>query len=34
MQMNLLRPVFKPETFDLVICNGVLMTLSEPGTLS
>jgi len=30
VQMNLLRPFFKPESFDLVICNGVLMTLSEP----
>lgn len=30
MQMNLLRPFLRPESFDLVICNGVLMTLSEP----
>jgi SAM-dependent methyltransferase len=30
MQMNLLRPFFRPESFDLVICNGVLMTLPEP----
>jgi ubiquinone/menaquinone biosynthesis C-methylase UbiE len=29
MQMNLLRPFFRPESIDLVICNGVLMTLSE-----
>ena len=24
LQMNLFRPVFKPESFDFVICNGVL----------
>ena len=30
VQMNLFRPVFKPETFDLVISNGVLMTTPDP----
>lgn len=30
VQMNLFRPVFKPETFDLVICNGVLHHTSDP----
>ncbi len=30
LQMNLFRPVFKPESFDLVICNGVLHHTSDP----
>lgn len=30
MQMNLFRPCFKPGTFDLVICNGVLHHTSDP----
>lgn len=30
LQMNLFRPVFKPEIFDFVICNGVLHHTSEP----
>ncbi|MCH7745370.1 MAG: methyltransferase domain-containing protein [Chloroflexi bacterium] len=30
VQMNLFRPVFKPESFDLVICNGVLHHTSDP----
>jgi SAM-dependent methyltransferase len=30
LQQNLLRPAFRPGSFDLVICNGVLMTLSDP----
>ena len=30
VQMNLFRPVFKPETFDLVISNGVLHHTSDP----
>jgi len=29
-QMNLFRPCFKPGTFDLVICNGVLHHTSDP----
>jgi len=29
-QMNLFRPAFKPESFDLVICNGVLHHTAEP----
>ena len=29
-QMNLFRPIFKPETFDLVISNGVLHHTSDP----
>jgi SAM-dependent methyltransferase len=28
--MNLFRPIFKPETFDLVICSGVLHHTSDP----
>jgi SAM-dependent methyltransferase len=28
-QMNLFRPIFAPETFDLVICNGVLMVTTD-----
>jgi SAM-dependent methyltransferase len=30
IQMNLFRPCFKPATFDLVICNGVLHHTSDP----
>jgi len=30
IQMNLFRPVFKPASFDLVICNGVLHHTSDP----
>lgn len=30
LQQNLLRPAFRPGSFDLVISNGVLMTLSDP----
>lgn len=29
-QMNLFRPCFKPQTFDLVIANGVLHHTSDP----
>ena len=29
-QMNLFRPAFKPESFDIVICNGVLHHTSDP----
>lgn len=29
-QMNLFRPIFAPETFDLVICNGVLHHTGDP----
>lgn len=29
-QMNLFRPIFKPESFDFVICNGVLHHTSDP----
>ena len=29
-QMNLFRPVFRPATFDVVICNGVLHHTSAP----
>lgn len=29
-QMNLFRPIFKPETFDVVICNGVLHHTADP----
>jgi SAM-dependent methyltransferase len=28
-QMNLFRPIFPAETFDLVICNGVLMVTTD-----
>ncbi len=30
VQMNLFRPVFKPEQFDVVLCNGVLHHTAEP----
>ena len=30
IQMNLFKPVFKPRTFDLVICQGVLHHTSDP----
>jgi SAM-dependent methyltransferase len=30
VQMNLFRPCFKPGTFDLVFCNGVLHHTSDP----
>jgi len=30
LQMNLFRPVFKPQSFDFVICNGVLHHTSDP----
>ncbi|MEO2167487.1 MAG: methyltransferase domain-containing protein, partial [bacterium] len=30
LQMNLMRPAFQPESFDLVISNGVLMTTPAP----
>ena len=30
IQMNLFKPVFKPEIFDLVICNGVLHHTGDP----
>jgi SAM-dependent methyltransferase len=30
MQMNLFRPAFKPESFDLVVSNGVLHHTSDP----
>lgn len=30
IQMNLFRPIFKPETFDLVISNGVLHHTADP----
>ena len=29
-QMNLFRPIFRPESFDLVICLGVLHHTSDP----
>ena len=32
LQMNLFRPVFKSEMFDVVICNGVLHHTSDPFT--
>jgi SAM-dependent methyltransferase len=32
LQMNLFRPVFRPASFDLVICNGVLHHTSDPST--
>lgn len=30
LQMNLFRPVFRPGSFDLVICNGVLHHTPDP----
>jgi len=30
IQMNLFRPVFKSESFDIVVCNGVLHHTSDP----
>lgn len=30
LQMNIFRPIFKAETFDLVICNGVLHHTADP----
>lgn len=30
VQMNLFKPVFKPGTFDIVICNGVLHHTGDP----
>ena len=30
VQMNLFRPVFKPESFDVLVCNGVLHHTSDP----
>lgn len=30
LQMNLFKPVFRPDSFDLVICNGVLHHTSDP----
>ncbi len=30
VQMNLFRPAFRPERFDVVICNGVLHHTSDP----
>ena len=30
MQMNLFRPAFRPYSFDVVICNGVLHHTSDP----
>jgi SAM-dependent methyltransferase len=30
MQMNLFRPAFKPERFDVVLCNGVLHHTADP----
>jgi len=30
LQMNLFRPVFRPDSFDVVICNGVLHHTSDP----
>lgn len=30
VQMNLFRPVFRPGSFDLVICNGVLHHTADP----
>lgn len=29
-QMNLFRPAFKPESFDVVLCNGVLHHTADP----
>jgi carbamoyltransferase len=30
LQMNLFQTIFKPETFDVVLCNGVLHHTSDP----
>ncbi len=30
LQMNLFRPAFRPESFDVVVCNGVLHHTSDP----
>lgn len=30
LQVNLFRPPFRPESFDLVVCNGVLHHTSDP----
>ncbi len=30
VQMNLFRPCFKPEQFDVILCNGVLHHTSDP----
>ncbi len=30
VQMNLFRPAFRPERFDVVLCNGVLHHTSDP----
>jgi SAM-dependent methyltransferase len=30
VQMNLFKPCFAPESFDVVLCNGVLLTTSDP----
>ncbi len=30
LQMNLFKPAFKPDKFDLVVCNGVLHHTSDP----
>jgi carbamoyltransferase len=30
VQMNLFRPAFAPESFDVVLCNGVLLTTTDP----
>ena len=30
VQMNLFRPIFQPESFDFVICNGVLHHTADP----
>lgn len=30
VQMNLFRPIFRPEQFDVILCNGVLHHTSDP----
>jgi carbamoyltransferase len=30
LQMNLFRPIFRPEQFDVILCNGVLHHTSDP----
>ncbi len=30
VQMNLFKPCFKPEQFDVVLCNGVLHHTADP----